>query len=182
MNTDGSVDPIPVATAMSDEDGEFWFEDVTPGQYLLTEDLDNSDGFGHCTDLNDLNGDGAPDGDGICDGFQGLTPSTPNAEDGVLFTINSGQEYVWEPGAAGLDNLVWNEGGSNPTFYSNTLKEELLAFNPTVINGQITHDGTGDLLFGNYYAGHIYGTKVHSDTGNPIAGIPILLYLSLIHI
>ena len=69
----------PAAAEANTVEGEFWFTDLVPGTYVLTERTD-------LTDTNDLDGDGDPDGDGIPDSQQGLTPSTPITSD---FTILS---------------------------------------------------------------------------------------------
>jgi protocatechuate 3,4-dioxygenase beta subunit len=123
--------------------GEFWFTGLRPGEWTIRERLD-------LTDINDLNGDGIPDGNGVPDDQEGLTPSTPNA-DGITFTIFSRQELVYDDGRAMLP--------SDPI--ENAFKVE---------------ENVGDdLVFGNYFAGHIYGLKLHEDSGAPAPNITIEL-------
>ncbi|MCR9294342.1 MAG: carboxypeptidase regulatory-like domain-containing protein, partial [bacterium] len=72
-----------VGTVATNSDGEFWFENLAPGTYTLTERLD-------LVDKND---------NGIGDDQEGLRASTNSS---IELTILSRQELVWTDGAAML--------------------------------------------------------------------------------
>ena len=74
VDGDGQEDNVRTTT---DDNGEFWFENLWPGDYTVREVLDNLPDY--------------------------FMPSTPIDYD---LTIRSGQEYVWRDGAAHLPPIV----------------------------------------------------------------------------
>ena len=99
----------PVAIEDTGLDGRFWFVDLAPGVYTVTERMDlvdrndaDQDGF---PDVIDTNNDGEPDtnGNGVPDIDEGLEASTPITR---TLTILSGQEFVWTAGDAMLSETT----------------------------------------------------------------------------
>jgi len=156
------ADGALVDTQMTNIDGEFAFENLPVGTYTVVERMD-------LTDRNDLVGpgtngnpgppDGRPDGNGIVDSLEGLGATTPTS---WTITIDSGEEYVWAPGAANLaqvntvDPDAASAGSDVSNFYPNVVLEEEFAdfstattdIGPVSAIVPVSFASTGELVFG----------------------------------
>jgi hypothetical protein len=121
-------------------DGMVWFTDLTPGTYTVREDLDVLDGFALTT--------------------------LPNTR---TFTIISGEELVYEDGAAmlpdGDQRFETNVG--NDLRWGNTPTDE-----PAKIKGKVFVDKHKDGYFNKYKDKELKGVKIilsQQDTGQVVA-------------
>jgi hypothetical protein len=149
----------PITSEFIDEFGEAWFVNLMPGNYTLQEDTS-------IFNLTQVMPSPDPDGEG----------GIPGGADARNFTITSGQELAWKPGAAMLgDNsnktevVVENQTLSFGNFIKGSL--HVLAFEDKDIDGNYTDaddvwDGT--LIPKTIFLNHTNGTLVDSMVVNEV--------------
>ena len=108
---------VLIATQTTDATGQVWFEDLIPGVYMLQEDLTAFPGDG----LGTIMPSPDPDGPG----------GVPGGADKRTVTVLSGQELVWQDGAAmgmleqGQEEVLVDDGR---LIFGNFIKGSIHAF------------------------------------------------------
>jgi protocatechuate 3,4-dioxygenase beta subunit len=125
--TDGMGNPVGPLTATTDASGQFWFTDLMPGTYTITE-------------IDDVTDD--------------IVPSTPTQS--ATVTIYSRQEYAWQAGAAMIpagsykveivdDNDANDYGGYDANLmWGNVILGSIHGFKFEDYNGDGTYQGFTD--------------------------------------
>ncbi len=136
---DASGNPIQVA--MSDLNGQFWIENIKPGNYFLIELIGR-------INRNDTDGDGfpngnfQPNGDPIFDVTEGLMASTPTVRP---ITIRSREEHAYTSGASHItDSFTFsadpdNAAGVNATSIKNSFQHVTLTSVNASSTGVVTN-------------------------------------------
>ena len=145
-----------ITSATTDSTGQVWFLGLTPGVYMLQEDIS-------IWDPNHIMPSPDPDGGG----------PIPGGADKRTVTITSGKELVWQDDAAGmlLDGQEEELVDDGRLIFGNFIKGSIHGFKFEDLNGNGVYEpGTEDPLPGVTFElldnlGNVIGTEVSDDNG-----------------